>query len=92
MDRIDLHIHSNYSDGKFSPKEIIDMAYESKYRLIQDVKDGKNINLENYIETNDNVPSNKISRIGTYLSDKITIIAKNSIKLIGKIFETIFGE
>ena len=58
----------------------------------QDVKDGKNINLENYIETNDNVPSNKISRIGTYLSDKITIIAKNSIKLIGKIFETIFGE
>ena len=63
-----------------------------KSELEQDVKDGKNINLENYIETNDNVPSNKISRIGTFLSDKITIIAKNSIKLIGKIFETIFGE
>ena len=32
MDRIDLHIHSNYSDGKFSPKEIIDMAKQNNVK------------------------------------------------------------
>lgn len=34
INRIDLHIHSNYSDGKFSPKEIIDMAKQNNVKYI----------------------------------------------------------
>ena len=34
MDTIDLHIHSNYSDGKFSPKEIIDIAKQNNVKYI----------------------------------------------------------
>lgn len=42
MDRIDLHIHSNYSDGKFSPKEIIDMAKQNNVKYIS-ITDHDNI-------------------------------------------------
>ena len=28
MSKVDLHIHSNYSDGKFSPEELISKAYD----------------------------------------------------------------
>lgn len=31
---IDLHIHSNISDGKYSPKEIIDMAFKNGVQVI----------------------------------------------------------
>ncbi len=34
MNNIDLHIHSNHSDGKFSVKELIDMACEKKLEII----------------------------------------------------------
>lgn len=34
MKKIDLHIHTNCSDGKFTPKEIIDMAKKNKVDLI----------------------------------------------------------
>lgn len=42
MDRIDLHIHSNYPDGKFSPKEIIDMAKQNNVKYIS-ITDHDNI-------------------------------------------------
>lgn len=28
MNTIDLHVHSNYSDGTFSPEELVDLAYK----------------------------------------------------------------
>lgn len=34
MPTIDLHIHSNYSDGKLSPKEIINEAKKNKVKII----------------------------------------------------------
>lgn len=34
MENIDLHIHSNFSDGKLSPKEIIDIAIKNKIQTI----------------------------------------------------------
>ena len=34
MSRIDLHIHSNFSDGTKTPKEIIDIAIENKLSAI----------------------------------------------------------
>lgn len=58
----------------------------------EDVKNGVNIDLENYIVTTDNISSNKISKAGTYLSEKITNITKKMIKTIAKIFEFIFAE
>ena len=42
INRIDLHIHSNYSDGKFSPKEIIDMAKQNNVKYIS-ITDHDNI-------------------------------------------------
>lgn len=78
---------SNYKAYKKS-----ELTKDAITRFENDVKNGKNINLENYINVNDNIESNKVSKAGTYLSDKITDIAKDSIKLIGNIFKTIFGE
>ncbi len=34
MSKIDLHIHSNISDGKLSPKEIVDLALEKNIPAI----------------------------------------------------------
>jgi hypothetical protein len=34
MNRIDLHTHSNYSDGSLSPKELVQLAKERKLRAI----------------------------------------------------------
>ena len=34
MSKIDLHVHSNFSDGKFSPSQIIDMAIEKNMPAI----------------------------------------------------------
>jgi len=34
MKKIDLQIHTNYSDGAFSPKEIIDLAIKSEMKAI----------------------------------------------------------
>ena len=58
----------------------------------EDVKNGVNIDLENYIVTTDNISSNKVSKAGTYLSEKITNVTKKMIKIIAKIFEFIFTE
>lgn len=30
MSKIDLHMHSNHSDGEFSPKELVEIAYQKK--------------------------------------------------------------
>lgn len=87
-----IYISTSNGTTNYKAYQKSELTKDAIKRFEQDVKEGKNINLENYIEINDNIPSNKVSRIGTYLSDKITILAKNSIKLIGKIFETIFGE
>ena len=34
MKKIDLHIHTNFSDGLYSPKEVIDLAKEHDYDVI----------------------------------------------------------
>lgn len=34
MKRIDLHIHTNVSDGAFSPKEVIDEAVRNNVSVI----------------------------------------------------------
>ena len=34
MKKIDLHIHTNYSDGSLTPFEVIDEAYKSKVEVI----------------------------------------------------------
>lgn len=51
---IDLHIHSNISDGKLSPKEVIDRAYKNNVRFISiadhDSIDAYNEDLFEYAE------------------------------------------
>ena len=34
MNKVDLHIHTNYSDGIFSPQEVLEFAAKSKYNII----------------------------------------------------------
>ncbi len=34
MKKIDLHIHSNHSDGEFSPKELVDIVFNKKIPVI----------------------------------------------------------
>ena len=85
-----ISISNGTSDYKAYKKT--ELTKDAITRFENDVKNGKNINLENYIDINDNVSSNKVSKAGTYLSDKITLLAKDSIKLIGHIFKSIFGE
>lgn len=58
----------------------------------EDVKNGKNITIENYIDTSNRVSSNKISKAGTYLSEKITTLTKTFIKATSRLLEIIFGE
>lgn len=51
---IDLHIHTNISDGMFSPKEVIDEAYKNGVSIISiadhDTIDAYNEELYNYAE------------------------------------------
>ena len=35
---------------------------------------------------------NKVSKAGIYLSDKITVFARDFIKFVGSVFSAIFGE
>lgn len=79
--------NSNYMTHKKT-----ELTSEAIQRFEEDVKNGKNINLEDYIDINDNVPSNKVSKLGIYLSDKVTVFSKGIIKTIGKIFGSIFTE
>ncbi len=89
-----LGIYISISNGNSNYKAYrkTELTKDAITRFENDVKNGKNINLENYIDINDDISSNKVSKAGTYLSDKITQFAKDSIKLIGHIFKTIFGE
>lgn len=89
-----LGIYISISNGTSNYKAYkkTELTKDAITRFENDVKSGKNINLENYIDVNDNVSSNKVSKAGTYLSDKITLFAKDSIKFVGKVFGTIFGE
>jgi 3',5'-nucleoside bisphosphate phosphatase len=41
--KADLHIHSNFSDGKYSPQEILEMAKDAKLSVIS-ITDHDNIN------------------------------------------------
>ena len=34
MAKIDLHIHSNYSDGVFSPRELLELLQQYDYDLV----------------------------------------------------------
>ncbi|MCD4817461.1 MAG: PHP domain-containing protein [Candidatus Cloacimonetes bacterium] len=34
MNKIDLHLHTNYSDGIFSPKEVLELAAKNEYTII----------------------------------------------------------
>ena len=34
MNNIDLHIHTNYSDGTFTPKEIVDLAKKNNMKVL----------------------------------------------------------
>lgn len=43
MPRVDLHLHSNQSDGSFSPNEIIDIAHKLSLKAIS-ITDHDNIN------------------------------------------------
>ena len=61
-------------------------------RFEEDVKSGKNINLSDYIDVNETTYSNKVSKAGIYLSDKITVFARDFIKFVGSVFSAIFGE
>ena len=51
---IDLHIHTNCSDGILSPKEVIDEAVKNKASVISiadhDTMDAYTIELENYVK------------------------------------------
>lgn len=53
---IDLHVHSNLSDGEYSPKEIIDMAVKNNVKVLSiadhDTIDAYNEELFKYAELN----------------------------------------
>ena len=70
---IDLHIHTNYSDGNLSPKQVIDKALKNGITLISitdhDTIDAYNDELYNYAKSKNITIINGIE-ISTYV-DKI---------------------
>ena len=54
LKKIDLHIHTNVSDGALSPKEVIDEAYKNGVSVIaiadHDITDAYNDELFSYAE------------------------------------------
>lgn len=69
-----------------------ELTKEAIKRFEDDVKSGKNIDLNDYIDDYDSVSSNRVSKIGIYLSNKITLLSKRVINLIGNAFNLVFGE
>ena len=43
MIKADLHTHTNYSDGKYSPRQLIDMSVKSGLTIIS-ITDHDNVN------------------------------------------------
>jgi len=89
-----LGIYISLSNGtnNYKAYKKSELTAEKIKQFEEDVKNGVNIDLENYIDTTDNISSNKISKAGTYLSDKITTLTKTLIKTMFKVLETIFAE
>lgn len=87
-----IYISISNGNSNYMSYKKTELTKDAIKKFEEDVKNGKNINLEDYIDINDKVESNKISKIGIYLSNKVTLFSKNTIKTIGKIFGAIFVE
>lgn len=87
-----IYISLSTGNNNYMTYKKAELTKEAIEKFEEDVKNGKNINIENYININDSVESNKISKTGIYLSNKITIFSKKIIKTISKIFGAIFVE
>ena len=79
--------NSNYKAYKRS-----ELTKDAIKRFEEDVKNGKNINLNDYIDVNETTYSNKVSKAGIYLSNKITVFAKDFIRFVGNVFSVVFEE
>ncbi|MGF6905606.1 PHP domain-containing protein [Fusobacterium sp. PH5-44] len=80
--KIDLHIHTNWSDGTFSSREIIEEAYKKNMKVIaitdHDTIDGLKLGLEaskeygiefiNGIEISCNIDRNEVHILGYFLN------------------------
>ena len=90
MATIDLHIHSNYSDGKLSPKEIIDEAKKKKVKTIaiadHDTLDAYTEELFKYAKDNDIqlIPaveiSTKTNKVGIHILGYNIDIKNNNLQ------------
>ena len=89
--KIDLHIHTNKSDGKLSPKEVIDEAVKNKVSTIaiadHDTIEAYNDELFNYAkERNINlIPAVEISTKTKKINQKEKVFLMKSIKVIQKL-------
>lgn len=79
---------NGYYEGQLARKTTL--TSEAINRFEQDVKDGKNIDINNYLEDTNHNYNNRFSNTGKLISNKIsTLITKGTKKLFKLINKTI---
>ncbi len=74
-----IFISNKYGYYEYKKHEQVVLTEEQIKQFEQDVKDGKNIDLENYLENTNKDYQTKFSQLGLNVSNSLANIVKNSV-------------
>ena len=76
---ITVFISNKYGYYVYQKHEQVTLTQEQIKQFEQDVKDGKNIDLQNYLENTNKDYQTKFSQLGLNVSNSLANIVKNSV-------------